>query len=476
MKSKIFIKIFIIVSISIALVFAVTTGILGCAPISSNDSSVQSYRQNLDYSEQAGYIVNPDQGFYRPIYVKVSQSGVSFNKNIITDKMQLYHLRIDISEFSKAVNKQNDILLTQSALDGIEELLTILKQNNKNAIVRFAYAPSFGDKADREPAMAMIESHIRQVCVILNKFQNTITAVEAGLIGPWGEMHTSAIAKPYNISAILNAYLDNTSNIPILARTPKMIYDFLQIDITDIDDYKIQKDDTAYRLGIYNDGYLGSDSDLGTYRNRDKEIDFLSRQCTDHLPYGGEVVAPDSTLHNIENCLPEMAKIHLSYLNVEWNNQVIDKWKNTYYTSACGDDSIYYNQTAFAYIQAHMGYRFVLKESVFEYSQKFDALNVKLTLDNVGFGNLNKTKLAKLVFVYESGQIAQVKQVSNFSGQLNLDYSVDLNLTEGVYDVYICIYGEEADGKMFYGLRFANKDIWNDLICGNKIGEITVKK
>ena len=106
---------------------------------------------------------------------------------------------------------------------------------------------------------------------------------------------------------------------------------------------------------------------------------------------------------------------------------VFDKWKNTYYTSACGDDSIYYNQTAFAYIQAHMGYRFVLKESVFEYSQKFDALNVKLTLDNVGFGNLNKTKLAKLVFVDESGQIAQVKQVSKFSGQLNLDYSVDLN-------------------------------------------------
>ncbi len=230
-----------------------------CIPLSAcNKNKPQEGVQQLNYTESTEKINNPDQGFYRPIYVNMTESAVTYNKNIVTAATQLYHLRIDISSFSAAVNGESDKQLTQSALDGLDELLSYLKQKDKNAIVRFAYAPNFGDAKDKEPALQMILTHIGQVCPVLNRYENTVTAIEAGLIGPWGEMHSSAIANSANIVPIVETFLSNTSSIPVLVRTPKMIYDYLGIKLNDIDGYSLSATNKTYWLGSYNVGYLGS--------------------------------------------------------------------------------------------------------------------------------------------------------------------------------------------------------------------------
>lgn len=458
----------------IMLAFVIT--IICCWPNKESEpvSPLKSHVQSINTEESLQRINNPDQGFYHPIYVTANENGVNYAKWIVNDLTQLYHLRIDISAFSKAVNGEVDKLLTDEALRGIEELLVYLKQQGKSVIIRFAYDPGFGGQANKEAGLDIIIKHIEQVCPILNKFETTITGVEVGLIGPWGEMHTSTIANKEHINPIIDTFLDQTNNLPILARTPKMIYDYLGITINDIENYKIDNTSKAYMLGLYNDGYLGSSSDLGTYTEREKEIKFLSQQ-TGHLPFGGEVVVPDSPLHDIENCLPEMAQIHLNYLNVEWNNSVIDKWKNSTYTQNCGKDENYYGQSAFTYIENHMGYRFILTKSVFEYSERFDKLNIKLSLDNVGFGNLNKSKFAKILFVNESGEIKYSKQIKKFDGGESIDCALDINFDNGNYQVYLALYGEEVDGTPTYNLQFANCDIWNSALKANKIGELDIK-
>ncbi|MDE7162634.1 MAG: DUF4832 domain-containing protein [Clostridia bacterium] len=431
----------------------------------------QSYVQHLNYTESVEKINNPDQGFYRPIYVKVTENGASYNRNIVNDATQLYHLRIDISAFSAAVNGQEDKSLSQAALDGLKDLLGFLKEKDKNAVVRFAYDPSYGGAKNKEPELQIILRHIGQVCPILNSYQSTVTAIEAGLIGPWGEMHSSTIANAKNISPIIDKFLDETVNIPVLVRTPKMIYDYLGISADKVADYTVGATEKAYRLGLFNDGYLGSNSDLGTYADRERDIAFLSRQ-TAHLPYGGEVVIPDSPLHNIEVCLPEMHELNLSYLNIEWNNNVIDKWKKSYYTRDCGADELYYGKTAFDYIQNHMGYRFVLKNSIFYHYNKLDWLSVELKLQNVGFGNLNKEKYVKLIIADESGTVVFAKEVGTFSGDANVSFSSKLNLDYGKYDVYLQLFGEEVEGTPLYCLQFANDGLWNSALKANKIGSI----
>ena len=455
----------------ILLTIAAVAAAVFCVCFSACNLKTQKGEQNLSYAESVEKIDNPDQGFYRPIYVRMTADGASYNKNIVNDNTRLYHLRIDISAFSSAVNGSADLPLTLPALDGLKEILTYLKGKDKNAIVRFAYDPSYNGKKDQEPSLDMIKTHIAQVCPIINSYQNTVTAIEVGLIGPWGEMHSSKIANAEHITPIIGCFLDNTQNIPVLVRTPKMIYNYLGITLNDIDDYTISANSKAYRLGLFNDGYLGSGSDLGTYSDRVREVEFLSKQ-TEHLPYGGEVVMPDSSLHDIQTCLPEMYQINLNYLNIEWNNQVIDKWKNSKYTKKCGNDKAYYNKTAFEYIQNHLGYRFVLTKSVFDLND--DKLDIELSLNNVGFGNLNKAKTAQIVFVGENGNVAFAKDLDTFSGQTSLSYAVDLNLANGNYDVYLRLYGEKMDDNYLYCLQFANDGLWNASLKANKIGSIEI--
>ena len=455
-------------------VISAVFGAIACLSVTACDRE-KAHPQKLNYTESVANINNPDQGFYRPVYVKVSEEGVSYDQNIVTASTRLYHLRADISAFSGAVNGTGDRLLTQAALDGLGGLLSYLKTKDKNAIVRFAYDPSYGGKKDQEPALEIILQHIQQISPVLNAYRNTITAIETGLIGPWGEMHSSKIANAEHISPIVDTFLSCTSNIPVLVRTPEMIYNYLGITMDEAETCEIPATENSYRLGLYNDGFLGSDSDLGTYTNREKEIKFLNRQ-TAHLPFGGEVVVPESSLHDIDACLPEMNMLHLSYLNVEWNNRVIDKWKNSAYTEACGKDKIYYGKTAFEYIENHMGYRFVLSDSVFGYSDKPDKLSVKLTLKNVGFGNLNKEKKVKFIFTDENREVKSTEYADvRFTGNTAFQCSLKLNLSEGKYDVYLCLYGEVNEGEPLYCLQFANDGLWNSALKANKIGSIEIK-
>lgn len=89
---------------------------------------------------------------------------------------------------------------------------------------------------------------------------------------------------------------------------------------------------------------------------------------------------------------------------------------------------------------------------------------------------MNRVKKAKLLFADESGEVRLSKTVEDFTGQTDLKYSADIELNEGKYNVYLCLYGEEVDGKPVYALRFANENIWDAELIANKIGEIEIKE
>ena len=93
------------------------------------------HKQNLDYTESKDVINNPDQGFYEPLYVTMTPKGVVYDTDTIIDEFQLYHLRIDISAFSKKVNGKEDIPFTDVALKQLDALLSTLNKKEKNAII-----------------------------------------------------------------------------------------------------------------------------------------------------------------------------------------------------------------------------------------------------------------------------------------------------------------------------------------------------
>ena len=122
-----------------------------------------------------------------------------------------------------------------------------------------------------------------------------------------------------------------------------------------------------------------------------------------------------------------------------------------------------------------MGYRFVLKNSTFTYTENYDSLQIALTLENVGFGNLNKAKKVKILFVDENGKTAYAVNKADFNGENTLNYSLPLDLEKGSYNVYIRLYGDELKGEPRYALQFANSDLYDAALYANRVGSIEIK-
>lgn len=142
------------------------------------------------------------------------------------------------------------------------------------------------------------------------------------------------------------------------------------------------------RLGLFNDGLLGSASDLGTYDDtpltsdsaldepgtRAEEIRFQNRLCH-YVPNGGEVPA-SSPYNDIDAAIQAFFDMHISYLNADYSAEVLAKWKATSYEDGTGYD----------YIQAHLGYRYVLQASSLTFHPiTTDLATLSLTIGNEGF-------------------------------------------------------------------------------------------
>lgn len=411
--------------------------------------------RTVKYKESIDTFDNPDCGFYQPVYIKCDVNGSSSIPDRYLTYNNLLHLRIDISCFSKKTNNEADMLISQSALNALEEEFKKIQKSSATAIVRFAYDQFDGEK-NMEPSIDMMKEHIKQFTSLINQYHKIITAVEFGLVGPWGEMHSSDIANQDTYNQLIDVYLDSTSDeIAILLRRPKFVYQYYGYTLQTLDTYNVSNQ----RLGVYNDGYLGSATDLGTYDDREKEINWLSK-INEILPYGGEVTVPDSQYNRLNNSVTEMFDTNLSYLNESWNDTVVNRWKETTYT---GDDLLYKDSSEFTYIQNHLGYRLVLRNLIYSFNN--DNLNLSVNIENVGFGNLIKEKNIYIILKNEENiYVFNINQFSTYNFECTIDLS---EIKNGEYEVYLSI--ADCDDHNMLSIRFGNENMWDEDIHSNKL-------
>ena len=423
-----------------------------------------------DFIESKSHIKNPDEGFYYPVVVEVTPNGISYDKTIPEE--QIYHLRCDMSQFSKVVNGDRDKELTQTALDQIDALLARIKSQNKNVVIRFCYDQEYNGHLDQECSMSMIQTHIQQLSQIVNKYYHTITAVEAGMLGPWGEMHTSNMATEDNKAQVFRWWFQNTNDFPVLARTPKAMFHYFGKSIDEMEKEPVKPEEEGYFLGNFNDCFLSSNDDVGTYHiDRTREVNWLTIHNR-HLPFGGETCAVHKN-SDLGFAIPEIRKLHMSHLNIEYHKDVISKWKNLYYDSSLGDDEIFYGMSGFDYIQRHMGYRLVIRSVQVNY-QKGGEFELTMKIDNVGFGNLLKEKMVVIIYTNMNNEIISRKNLGNYKGESELIVRGELLAQDyGAYKVFIKIYGLRENNTDYYYIRFANDNIYNEQINANYIFQVS---
>ena len=518
------------------------SGISLCLAVSAlqteADAAGMKTVDEISYKETLEDTHNPYRGFYQAFVVSYkrnksnckAQASTLEELDELASEYHLIHLLIDLSDFS-AQNRKGQNAVKHSAdanidpsNDDVEEalgqLLERLRNNGQSAVIRFAYDYKYsgitsdgtdenGDPYYRtvwEPTDdSTIEQHQKKVGAMISKYTDVIAAVECGIIGPWGEMHTSERTDSGSEKKIIGKWLEVLpDDMTVNVRKPSDFCAWSGIELENIDKYTAGKGTDAYRIGMYNDGYLGSVSDLGTYEDRKKEIAWLKTQ-TDHTLFGGELVQWDNEeggtpLNNIAFFEKEGFKTHTSYLNKDWHDDVMDGFRSTTYNG--GDPFYKGNTTEFEYLRNRMGYRFVVRNVRMTTGiSPYENFELETAIENVGFGNLIKNEQTSVIIKgnglekeFKLWELDEGKgeKASNYAPQkwlsgsslterkttiMSAELDLPNDIPAGNYKVYIKI-ANRKNGEGEYPIRFSNagSNVYDSKLKANFVGSLKISK
>lgn len=367
--------------------------------------------EGFAFTESARELKNPNRGFYHMHGYMIKDEARSF-KSYQEDLGWRFAKDHDTSLTMIQINLQNfkNREISEKGLASLDNLFKALKENvgDKHLILRFLYDWD-GKNMQYEPdSMDTILKHIEQVSPWLKENQEQIFLLQGLFIGSWGEMHSSKFLGQENYQVLANALYKATADSTYLSvRMPaqwRMI-----TEIADPEQVVREDGSLASRLGLFNDGMLGSWSDYGTYGdqtreehgdftfwNRQEELAFQDILCRT-VPIGGEIMTPNK-YNDFENALQDMKAMHVTYANRDFDTKVFDKWART----TVSEDSCFNGMDGLTYMERHLGYRLVLRETAFDYDWKKDLLTAEITLQNVGFAPIYRKAQVELV-LYDAG-------------------------------------------------------------------------
>lgn len=447
----------------------------------------------ISYTEKVGTINNPACGYTSTCWAVCKPDNTpTYNP---TGNIVLFF--IDIGAFSSGVNgitKDDgtyidgvDYDLDETFFSAWRTTLENCRKNGCMVALRFRYDANGKDKP--EPAtFDKVLDHIRQIkdSGILEDYKDIIAYVESGFVGKWGEQHGGKYTSVEDKAKILDAMLDCVpSPIPVTVRTPDIFAKWVGIERKDLADY--QSSGEELRVGLYNDGYMGSDSDLGTFSNRPVEIEWLSGQTLTSY-YGGEFSgnldwAKKYDTYLPENAIPEMYKTHLSYINGNIFQLYKDYTFGSQYDVDGADNSAYYGQNVFQFIRDHLGYRFVLRKSeLSETVEQGGTLALDFSVENTGFANIIPETKTEII-LEQNGSFIRTPVAVNSNEWYSCttsDELLELNLPDslptGDWNAYLKIsFGNNSTDQLnLRSVQFANDEIWNASLGANYIGNFTV--
>ncbi|MGB8452033.1 MAG: DUF4832 domain-containing protein [Anaerocolumna sp.] len=440
----------------------------------------------LDYRDSAKSIQNPERGWYL-IYRCMVNNNAEEGKEYIDRFKEQYEagdalvlLMFNLYGYRDGDISRKGLLYIKNVLDGI-------RQTGLKAIVRFVYDWD-GSGLDNEPEdIGLILNHMEQLKEQLISYQDIIYLIQGIFAGSYGEMNSSKYLGTKDLNSLLDKLIECTpQNTKLSVRTP----DYWRIFCGQVNPVSAFSQLPGAKIGLYNDGLCSSDSDLGTYSDgtgildwsyankwmRTEELEFQAELCR-FVPNGGEV-AVESEYNDLDNILKEFPMLHISYLNKDYNMDVLDKWKASVY-SAVKEDDPYDKVNGYQYIQDHLGYRFVLRKvSVPKRIFLNTASSLQIEIENTGFANIYYPKEMLLIFSgLNTGKEVTIPIKPDIrlwnSGEITkLDLPVPVNkLMEDTYKVYIKITGD--NGK---AIQMANPDIFDNSKNANAVGTIDIHK
>jgi hypothetical protein len=291
--------------------------------------------------------------------------------------------------------------IPQSFIDNLNQAFGKVRAAGMKCSLLMRYDDS---AAGNDAPASQIASHMAQLKSVLQANADVIAIAKAGMIGAWGEWHSSQNGNSccYNTppdvtvaeananrvivrDAILSAFHPQTL-VEFRYPTDVMLWYPNVIGLNDAFTMTSQA-----RTGSHNDCFQGGSDDTGTYTSGSAgtlQRDYVASQ-SEFAPYGGEQASNCSTPHRIacSDIMTEGATYHLSWLKdisgdtTEWT----DSWK----AGGCYDTVL--NQ---------MGYRISFQSiSVPEATDRGTDLNIELSLMNSGWARVFSLRHVQVILI-----------------------------------------------------------------------------
>ena len=422
------------------------------------------------FSESTEYLANPYQGFYHIIGYTLSDAYVPTDS--VSHQVKSYKKSLALLEINLKNYRTTEI--SETGITQLNDILTAWSQSPSNTklILRFLYDWDGLALATEPESLDLILTHMDQVSPLVNQHRDSVYLMQGIFTGNWGEMHHSHFMDAASVKTLiqhLHEVID--PSIYLSVRTPsqwRMINDLYDVPSR----FPAFGTNTSLtgRLGLFNDGMLGSESDLGTYGNtarrdaatpsyqgtRKEELIFQNHLCN-YVPNGGEVIY-NQNLSELETSVSALRTMHVSYLNADYDSRVYEKWKKTVWT----ENDVFRGCDRYSYVKAHLGYRYVIRGCNLKKSGlRKSNLTFTLTIENTGFSNTLKpfetsvflknteTKACSYVPFNIDLRILTSGQKKSFTAKLPVK-----DLERGSYEIYFSVK-DETSGQM---ILFGNKN------------------
>ena len=421
------------------------------------------------FTESSQELQNPNRGFYYIYGFRITDEETDY-RTLVRDKYRkdkntcLTMVQINLQAYRESA-------ITEKGLANIDALFSALESIDKQLIVRFLYDWD-GENEQYEPeSLDIILKHMQQLEMILRTYSRKIFTLQGLFIGNWGEMNGTKHFSNENIQLLATKLADVTDESTYLSvRTPGQWRVTVQLSGLDVEG-TVLNSRLARRLGLFNDGMLGSEDDCGTYGtksakevgvlgcwSREEELVFQEQLCR-WVPNGGEVIE-DNMYNDFENAVKDLAVMHVTYINRDYDRDVLEKWKKV----VVHEQSCFDGMDGLTYIERHLGYRLLIANAALEYSFPEKFFSVDISMKNVGFAPLYKEHQIKLylyseekeqLLVYDmEGDLCELAGGSEAEKIKTLHIEIPLkDLLRTEYKLYFSVQDVDT-GKIF---SFANE-------------------
>lgn len=325
-----------------------------------------------------------------------------------------------------------------------------------------------------------------QTADAVNSHKSCIYLLQGIFVGNCGEMNNSNYMSREHMEELVNHLASVTDpEIFLSVRTPAHWRTISQTYMP-LENARAFDGSVSSRLGLFNDGMLGSGNDLGTYGDRslslaadfsdkgtrEEEINFQNTLCQ-FVPNGGEAVL-ENPYNDFEAAVADLSRMHVSYLNCDYDSAVLDKWKNSVYNG----DGCFKGVNGYDYIGEHLGYRYSFLSSGCSFDTwRDETATLSLTIKNSGFSVSYRNFTSIITLINEAGEC--VRQLPlDFDNRFlssgdNVTLSVPIEIRSLPLGAYQICYSM-TDPVTNRTIQFANN--LENTAYGYSLGNLTIGK